>query len=179
MNLVIQSYAQLAGAYPNGRDRTIRDNCNTTIFLSTNDIETAREISDRLGQISVTTRGQSFDRGPQGRMTESTSETTRPLLTPDEILTTIEPGTNIVLQTQQHPARLTMHRLEDYTAFPFIETPDPMPPIAPQPKLWPDPMMPNPEEAVNPEAVATEAPAVPEDAVAVGKTWEEIIGGAL
>lgn len=174
MNLVIQSYKQLATAYPNGRDGTLQDNCNTTVFLSTNDIETAQRISNRLGQIAVQTRGQSFDRSQDGRITETTNETTRALLTPDEIMNSIPRGTNLILQSQQHPARMTMHRVQDYVSFQWRESPDPEPPAVKAPPLWPGDTLPEPGAALDPVEVVDGQVPVPDDARVVGRDWNQV-----
>lgn len=176
MTLVVQAYSQLSTAYAEGRAATIRNSCNTTMFLSTNDYGTAKEISEALGQTVVMTQSRSTDHGPQaqGRYTESLNETLHPLMSPDQILHDIKPGTNLVLQIQQYPVRLTMHRMEDYQAiFPFEDQHDPSAPHAPAPKVWPDYAPPPPETAHDPDLVVTDQVALPDDALVAGPYWED------
>lgn len=175
LNMVIQSYAQLASHYDQGRDKILRDNCSTTIFLSSGDLETAQQISGRLGQITVKTHGQSFDRTKTGQMTETVNETTRALLTPDQITTSIKPGTNLIMQLQHHPTQLTMHRVTDYQAFAFHETPDNPPPVVKTPPLWPSEDLPSPDDALDPVAVTADDGLLPDDAIVVGRDWADVL----
>jgi len=85
--LICQSLNQLEGAY--GRDNSIMDNCHVRMAYGANRSETARTISDLMGQATVTKRQRSFSGvGLFGArsISESDHEFARPLLTADEVL---------------------------------------------------------------------------------------------
>lgn len=94
-NLIIQAYAQLKNKY--GDDApTIDGNCGNTIYILTNDQETAKKISDKLGNKTINTvsrsgKGFSTDKNK----TESVDQ--RALLTPAELMS-LEEGENIVIR---------------------------------------------------------------------------------
>jgi type IV secretion system protein VirD4 len=85
--LVCQSLNQLEKAY--GRDNSIMDNCHVRMAYTANTAETARRISDLVGQATVgkTQRSRS-GKGLLGArsVSESDQEFARPLMTPDEVL---------------------------------------------------------------------------------------------
>lgn len=47
---VVQDYTQLETAYSNGVAQQIRNNCNLTLFLGTNDINTAKAVKEQIGK---------------------------------------------------------------------------------------------------------------------------------
>jgi type IV secretory pathway TraG/TraD family ATPase VirD4 len=88
--IVIQDYQQLIRLYGTVGAASIKANCNTTVFLKTNLLETAREISQRLGRYTYTEASQSrslkalaFSGGQEG---ETRRLMSRDWLTPDEVL---------------------------------------------------------------------------------------------
>ncbi|BCC15055.1 hypothetical protein BC30048_p2068 (plasmid) [Bacillus cereus] len=94
-NLIIQAYAQLKNKY--GDDApTIDGNCGNTIYILTNDQETAKKISDKLGNKTINT----FSRSGKGFSTDKSkteSVDQRPLLTPAELMA-LEEGENVVIR---------------------------------------------------------------------------------
>jgi type IV secretion system protein VirD4 len=85
--LICQSLNQLEGTY--GRDNSIVDNCHVRMAYAANRAETAKTISDLIGQATASKRQRSFSgKGLLGArsVSESDQEFARPLMTPDEIL---------------------------------------------------------------------------------------------
>lgn len=84
-NLVIQDFQQLKQKYKNDYD-TIKANSDI-IYLSTNDINTAKEISEQLGKETIETYSSSARASSNGSddMSISTSHTGRELYTPQEV----------------------------------------------------------------------------------------------
>lgn len=92
MGLCFQSIAQLQTRYPDTEWQILLSACDSQLFFGANDEATAKLVSNRTGEISVTTSSRSRVLGswrisnytPEFRETESTGK--RKLLTPDEVL---------------------------------------------------------------------------------------------
>lgn len=85
--LICQSLTQLDKAY--GRDNSILDNCHVRMAYAANRPETAKTISELIGQATVSKRQRNLSgKGLLGARSvgESEQEFARPLLTPDEVL---------------------------------------------------------------------------------------------
>jgi type IV secretion system protein VirD4 len=85
--LICQSLNQLEKAY--GRDNSIIDNCHVRMAYAANRAETAKTISELMGQSTASKRQRSFSgKGLLGAksVSESDQEFARPLMTPDEVL---------------------------------------------------------------------------------------------
>ncbi len=86
-NLFLQSFAQLEEKYGKEVSRTVRGNCQTWIYLQADDGETLKEISEKLGNYTVST--YSLSSNNQKYSTPSTGQsislTSRALLDPSEI----------------------------------------------------------------------------------------------
>jgi type IV secretion system protein VirD4 len=85
--LICQSLNQLEKAY--GRDNSIVDNCHVRMAYAANRAETAKTISELMGQSTASKRQRSFSgKGLLGAksVSESDHEFARPLMTPDEVL---------------------------------------------------------------------------------------------
>jgi type IV secretion system protein VirD4 len=87
-NLYLQSFAQLDEKYGKDAAKTVKANCQTWIYLQSDDPETLKEMSEKLGNYTVATCSQSSSYS-KGSSTVSTSSSTnltgRALLTPDEV----------------------------------------------------------------------------------------------
>lgn len=85
--IVVQDIGQLHQTY--GRDETITSNCHVRIAFAPNRIETARALSDMAGKTTVVQERRSLS-GQSGALarsiSDSVSETARPLLTADEAM---------------------------------------------------------------------------------------------
>jgi type IV secretion system protein VirD4 len=102
--LGVQSVSQIEALYGRENARTIMENCQTRIALAGLGFESAREVSQALGQQTITT--QSMSRTPTGlissSVTHSQSEAARDLLTPDEVRQ-INTREMIVICTNRRP----------------------------------------------------------------------------
>jgi len=85
--LFLQSFAQLQKKYGDEVARIIRGNCEIWIYLQAEDMETLKEISDKLGNYTVSTFSVSGSHGGTGKTSNSHSMqlTGRALLTVDEV----------------------------------------------------------------------------------------------
>jgi type IV secretion system protein VirD4 len=85
--LICQSLNQLEAAY--GRDNSIVDNCHVRMAYAANRAETAKTISELMGQATASKKQRSRSgKGVLGArsVSESEQEFARPLMTPDEVL---------------------------------------------------------------------------------------------
>lgn len=101
--LFLQSFAQLQKKYGEEAARIIRGNCETWIYLQAEDGETLKEISEKLGNYTVSTFSVSGSRGG-GKSGDSHSMqlTGRPLMTADEIRLIGRPYCLVL--SRNHPA---------------------------------------------------------------------------
>lgn len=81
-NLVLQDFNQLEEKY-DGAAKTIRANCENWIYLQSDNNETLRELSEKLGKYTIKSPSLSGSTG--GNTTASYNFTSRDLLTTDEI----------------------------------------------------------------------------------------------
>lgn len=86
--LIIQDLVQLQGTY--GKENSIVGNCHIRVAYAPNDVATAKVLSDMCGKTTIVqnkrTRNRKVLQVVGGNVTESASETGRPLLTPDECM---------------------------------------------------------------------------------------------
>ena len=95
LTLVLQDYKQLETIYGQQNAVTIRNNCNTQIYIGVNDMETRKMFSDLLGEMTVESKSQSVSKST-GKVTKEDSEAgskgynintvNRPLMPPNELL---------------------------------------------------------------------------------------------
>ena len=113
LTLVLQDYKQLETIYGAENAVTIRNNCNTQVFIGVNDMDTRKMFSDLMGDMEVTTESKSVSRntgkaaeGDKNGGSESTSTNTasRPLLPPNELLDLVQ-GTIYVYCFGSHPLK--------------------------------------------------------------------------
>ncbi|TYO63356.1 conjugal transfer protein TraG [Bradyrhizobium hipponense] len=109
--LITQSLNQLERAY--GPNHAILDNCHIRIAFSTNDERTAKRVSDALGT-ATELRAMKNYAGHRlspwlGHLMVSRQETSRPLLTPGEIMQ-LSSKESIVMVSGLHPLRATKVR---------------------------------------------------------------------
>src|SRR5262249_15566588 len=103
---ITQSLNQLERAY--GPNHAILDNCHIRIAFSTNDERTAKRVSDALGT-GTEMRAMKNYAGHRlspwlGHLMVSRQETSRPLLTPGEVMQ-LSPHEAIVMVSGVHPVR--------------------------------------------------------------------------
>lgn len=99
--LISQSIGQFKKIY--GKDNYILDNCSIQLYLTPNDPETPKMLSDKLGKYTVKTESYS-KKGMELTPTKSISWIGRYLMTPEEIGTLPYEDT-LVLITGQNPIR--------------------------------------------------------------------------
>ena len=138
--LGIQSLSQLEARYGKANSQTIITNCATKIALHGLDIQTAKYLSETLGEATVSTSRQSVQRLfgllPAPSVTVSDQQVRRSLLTPDEVRR-IPADRAIVIVGNQRPLLLTKR----YYAAPARTKASPTPPLGralaslPQPAL--------------------------------------------
>jgi type IV secretion system protein VirD4 len=111
--LAIQAIAQIAHIYGDKAAEIVLGNCDTWLYLRAADIDTARAISAKAGTYTVRTLSLQRRPGMLGGGTEGA--TSRPLLTPDEVLRW-PPGQALLLQAGYFPARLPLVDLSIWRA---------------------------------------------------------------
>lgn len=82
--IILQDLSQLKSMYKDTYEG-IMANCAITTFLGTIEDGTLERLSKRLGNISVRTSSKSYNRSGGGGGSDTESNASRPLLTPDEI----------------------------------------------------------------------------------------------
>lgn len=82
--VILQDLSQLKSMYKDTYEG-IMANCAITTFLGTTEDGTLERFSKRLGNISVRTSSKSYNRTGTGGGSDTESNASRPLLTPDEI----------------------------------------------------------------------------------------------
>jgi type IV secretion system protein VirD4 len=128
--LIAQSLNQIEKAY--GPNNSILDNCHVRVSFATNDERTAKRVSDALGT-ATELRAQKNYAGHRlspwlGHLMVSRQETSRPLLTPGEVMQ-LPPDEEVVLVSGCHPIRARKAR--------FYEDPELQRRILPAAKLVP------------------------------------------
>ena len=105
-NLFLQSFAQLEDKYDKNTAITIKSNCQTWIYLQADDMETLKEISEKLG--AYTTSSYQLSASHQKYATPSSSHslslTQRNLLNVDEVRRVARPYQIVTSRT--HPAMM-------------------------------------------------------------------------
>ena len=113
--MVIQDYNQLQETYKE-QAGTIKANAGNIVYLLTNDYQTAREISNRIGKYTIsTTRTSSSNRYGKidFNLSSDTSLTGRDLKTPDELIN-LQFGEAIILRTRMDPIKSNLKQIKDY-----------------------------------------------------------------
>ncbi|MGR7996928.1 conjugal transfer protein TraG [Xanthobacter sp. ZOL 2024] len=109
--LIAQSLNQIERAY--GPNNAILDNCHVRVSFATNDERTAKRVSDALGtatELRDSTNYAGHRLSPWlGHLMVSRQETTRPLMTPGEIMQ-LPPSEEIVMVAGTPPIRATKAR---------------------------------------------------------------------
>ena len=113
--LIVQDLTQLQQAY--GKDESVTSSCHIRIAYAPNKVETARTLSDMAGKTTIVQKKRSRSGGGSkggGSMSDSLSETARPLITPDECMQlpgaqknrngdVVKPGAMLIFPAGQPP----------------------------------------------------------------------------
>ena len=111
---VIQDFGQLQESYKE-QAATIKANMNL-VYLLTNEYQTAREISNRIGKYTIiTTRTSSSNRYGKAdfHLSADSSLTGRDLLTPDELMN-FKFGEALFLMARIDPVKSNLKQIKDY-----------------------------------------------------------------
>ena len=122
-NLFIQSYAQLDYVYGKEVAQIIRDNCDLTIYLRSPNQDTRKEISNDLGDYTVSTYSLNNNQPvgslkTSGNRGESTNLTGRKLLFPEEVKQIKRP--NSLVMSDTYPAITYAPDLSKWTFNEFL-----------------------------------------------------------
>lgn len=106
-NLVLQSFSQFDTNYKNDK-KTIMEN-TSWFYLLTQDYETAKQISDRLGSYTAEGESQSLNSNSPDSITGGASKQkmARQLYTPDEIMR-FKIGTGLAILSSDYPAKVNL-----------------------------------------------------------------------
>ena len=85
MNLIIQSYAQLAKVYEDKSADIIKSNCNIQVFIGTTDYKTIEEFSKLCGNFTIVQRSVGFNSSTGQDINSNTNIRERPLIFPSEL----------------------------------------------------------------------------------------------
>ncbi|WP_422445381.1 VirD4-like conjugal transfer protein, CD1115 family [Thermoanaerobacterium sp. DL9XJH110] len=126
--LAVQGIDQVEKIYGRQEAKIVTGNCDTWIYLRTNDPSTKEEISRMAGTFTVRTKSMQKRRMD---VSESEGSAQRYLLTPDEV-GRWQQGNSLLLQAGQYPARLTLQDISAWKAayrafFPRIDMPEAKP----------------------------------------------------
>ncbi|MGZ0135640.1 VirD4-like conjugal transfer protein, CD1115 family [Priestia megaterium] len=94
-NLVIQAYVQLKNKYGNDAE-TIEGNCGNTIYILSNNYETAKTISQKLGDGTINSTSRS-GKGLSTDKSKTEGVDGKPLLTPNELME-LKEGESVVVR---------------------------------------------------------------------------------
>jgi len=116
LTLVIQDYKQLETTYGPNDAITIRNNCNTQVFIGTNDKESREIFSNLMGEMAIEIESESISKNTgkavkedpnAGSKSINKSTVSRPLLPPNELLE-LKPGDVYVYSFGFNPLRSRM-----------------------------------------------------------------------
>jgi type IV secretion system protein VirD4 len=88
--IVLQGLSQLKAIYEKTWESII-GNCSIFTFLGTNDVDSNKYVSERLGKTTVRVETRSYNRGQQGGGSDSENLVARDLLSADEVPKAIRP----------------------------------------------------------------------------------------
>ncbi len=121
-HLYLQDFGQMEEIYGKEVTQTIKANCNLMIYISTQNLETAKEISDKIGSKTIETESVSEQTGesifmlPHGNVSRSLMG--RPLMNANELMK-LEDGKAIVIRMRMNPMLTT---LTDCSEYDFYDT---------------------------------------------------------
>lgn len=110
---IVQDYTQLETSYSDGVAQQIRNNCNLTFFLGTNDIVTARAVKEQIGKHVIP--------DPASYLQGEIKFVETYLVSEDELMHRVKPGDAYVTINNHMPVKGYFELYYDcpeYTAFP-------------------------------------------------------------
>jgi type IV secretory pathway TraG/TraD family ATPase VirD4 len=113
--IILQSLSQLKKNYEKDYDPII-GNCDTFIFLGANSLETAKHVSETLGNMTITSRGAGESMGKSRSTSYNYSQQKRELMTPNE-LQQLPNDEQVVMVRAICPLRVHKFKLEEHPNF--------------------------------------------------------------
>ena len=114
--IILQSMPQLKKNYEKDYDPII-GNCDTFVFLGANSLETAKHVSEILGNMTVMVKNQNESLGKGSRSYgHGLGEQKRELMTPNEILQ-LRNDEQIVMVRAVYPMKIHKFKLENHPNF--------------------------------------------------------------
>lgn len=92
LNLIVQSYSQLAKVYDEKSSDIIKSNCNIQMWIGSTDLKSAEEFSKRLGNYSIVQRSVGYQTAKSEEISSNSSVKERPLVYPSELQMLNKPG---------------------------------------------------------------------------------------
>lgn len=123
-HLYLQDFGQLEEIYGKEVTQTIKANCNLMIYISTQNLETAKEISDKIGSRTIETESVSEQTGesvfimPHGNVSRSLMA--RPLLNANELMK-LEDGKAVVIRMRMNPMLTTLPDCSEYDFYDLLD----------------------------------------------------------
>lgn len=120
-HLFIQDFGQLEEVYGKDVSNIIKANCNLLIYISTQNLETAKEVSEKIGNKTIVTTSvnestnESIFLNPHGNITKSLMP--KPLFNANELMQ-LEEGKAVVLRIRMYPM---LTHLEDCSFYDFYQ----------------------------------------------------------
>ena len=90
--LIAQLWAQIRQKYGEDEAKAILANANTQIYFNSNDVETAKMVSNRLGQKEVIVKNRSHSNGKSGHSNSSSEQSQKTALKSEEELIKVGEG---------------------------------------------------------------------------------------
>ena len=84
INIAVQNMAQLKAIFKENSDNVV-SNCDSLLYLGTNEASTHEYISKALGKATIDVKSRNTTKGRNGSSTNNYQQTGRELMTPDEV----------------------------------------------------------------------------------------------
>ncbi len=120
LQIIVQSLAQLSANYGDDAAKVIRGNCDTQLFLGGTDLETNKEVSELIGNETVTQHTWSQTKGASPSWTKSYQTQSRALMDAAEV-GLVPRDEAIVLIKGARPLRDRKYRLEAHPRYALVD----------------------------------------------------------
>ena len=117
--LVLQNLGQLDRDYDKAA-RIIKGSCDTLVYLGGGDLETCKEISEQMGNMTIAARNQTLSYGQTRSSSESDNISQRAVMDPSEI-SRLDRTKCIVQISGTYPFLADKYKLEDHPRYKYID----------------------------------------------------------
>lgn len=117
--LVLQNLGQLDRDYDKAA-RIIKGSCDTLIYLGGGDLETCKEISEQMGNMTIAARNQTMNYGQSRSSSESDNISQRAVMDPSEVAR-LDRTKCIVQISGTYPFLADKYKLEDHPRYKYID----------------------------------------------------------